>query len=140
MIISFLMNSLKGHTIRICLSLVDLIKTIARDRLSVIIVCLANTIDKNAIILKDLMITEAIEDMKQGDAKEIVTPKGTRIYVEIMAKGAEKGREEKTKVNTEYYGFDNNRISGITGSTWAGGFYPHPKPKGFKILAEEPLT
>lgn len=116
------------------ISLVDLIKTIARDRLSVIIVCLANTIDKNAIILKDLMITEAIEDMKQGDAKEIVTPKGTRIYVEIMAKVQKKAGKKRQKVNTEYYGFDNNRISGITGSdTWAVDSYPHP-PKHFKIL------
>lgn len=116
------------------ISLVDLIKTIARDRLSVVIVCLANTIDKNAIILKDLMITEAIEDMKQGDAKEIVTPKGTRIYVEIMAKVQKKAGKKRQKVNTEYYGFDNNRISGITGSdTWAVDSYPHP-PKHFKIL------
>ena len=116
------------------ISLVDLIKTIARDRLSVIIVCLANTIDKNAIILKDLMITEAIEDMKQGDAKEIVTPKGTRIYVEIMAKVQKKAGKKRQKVNTEYYGFDNNRISGITGSdTWAVDSYPHT-PKHFKIL------
>ena len=116
------------------ISLVDLIKTIARDRLSVVIVCLANTIDKNAIILKDLMITEAIEDMKQGDAKEIVTPKGTRIYVEIMAKVQKKAGKKRQKVNTEYYGFDNNRISGITGAdTWAVDSYPHP-PKHFKIL------
>lgn len=116
------------------ISLVDLIKTIARDRLSVVIVCLANTIDKNAIILKDLMITEAIEYMKQGDAKEIVTPKGTRIYVEIMAKVQKKAGKKRQKVNTEYYGFDNNRISGITGAdTWAVDSYPHP-PKHFKIL------
>lgn len=116
------------------ISLVDLIKTIARDRLSPVIILLANSIDKNAIILRDLMITDAIDDMKQGDAKEIVTPKGTRIYVEIMEKIQKKAGKKRQKVNTEYYGFDNNRISGITGSdTWAVDSFPHP-PKKFKII------
>lgn len=119
------------------ISLVDLIKTIARDRLSVIIICLANAIDKNAIILKDLMITDAIEDMEQGDAKKIVTPKGTKIYVEIMepiAKKDKKASTKRNKVNTEYYGFEHNRLSGITGAdTWAVDSFPHP-PKKFKIL------
>lgn len=116
------------------ISFVDLVKTIARDRLSVVLILLSNTIDRNAIILKDLMITEAIEDMKQGDAKVIVTPKGTKIYVEIMEKLQKKASNKRNKVNTEYYGFDNNRLSGITGSdTWAVDSYPHP-PKKFKII------
>jgi hypothetical protein len=116
------------------ISFVDLVKTIARDRLSVVLILLSNTIDRNAIILKDLMITEAIEDMKQGDAKVIVTPKGTKIYVEIMEKLQKKASNKRNRVNTEYYGFDNNRLSGITGSdTWAVDSYPHP-PKKFKII------
>ena len=116
------------------ITLVDLIKTIARDRLSPVIICLANTIDKNALIFRDLQVTEAVDNMKQGDAKEIITPQGTHIYVEILPKVEKKVNRGRKKVNKEYYGFDNNRIAGITGAdTWAVDSFPH-SPKQFKII------
>lgn len=115
--------------------LCDLIKTIARERQSVIICLSANTIDLQSPYFNELQIREKIENMSQGESLTVTTPKGTKVFVEILGKKTQKAGKKQTILNQLYYGFDNPKLASITGSdTWAMYNYPH-SPKDFKILS-----
>lgn len=112
----------------------NLCKTILRERQSGIICLAANTIDKYSPWLKELMISEEVETLGQGDHKLLTTPKGTRVYVEILGKKTAKAGIKQALFNKLYYGFDNPKLVSITGSdTWAMFNYPHT-PREFKII------
>lgn len=112
----------------------NLCKTILRERQSGIICLAANTIDKYSPWLKELMISEEVETLSQGDHKLLTTPKGTRVYVEILGKKTAKAGIKQALFNKLYYGFDNPKLVSITGSdTWAMFNYPHT-PREFKII------
>lgn len=112
----------------------DLCKTILRERQSGLILMSANTLDVHSEWFKETQINERVETMKQGDSEIITTPKGTRIFVEIMGKKLPKAERKRSVFNTLFYGFDNPKLASITGSdTWALYNYPHT-PTDFKIL------
>ena len=114
--------------------LCDLIKTISRARLSTFIVLSANTIDKNSPYMRELHINDLIDDFTQGDADIVTTPKGTKVYVEILGKREPKADKKQQILNKLYYGFSNPKLSSITGAdTWATFNYPHT-PRDFKII------
>jgi len=116
--------------------LCDLIKTIARARQSVMICLSANTIDLNSPYFNELQIRDKIENMTQGENAIVTTPKGTKVFVEILGKKTEKAGKKQALLNRLYYGFDNPKLASITGSdTWAMFNYPHT-PKEFKILSK----
>lgn len=116
--------------------LCDLIKTIARARQSVIICLSANTIDLNSPYFNELQIRDKIENMTQGDTEIVTTPKGTKVFVEILGKKTARAGKKQSIINKLYYGFDNPKLASITGSdTWAMYNYPHT-PKEFKILVK----
>lgn len=116
------------------LMLIDLISTIARQRQSVMIFMLANTIDRNTPYFNELEIIDELDDMAQGDNKIITTKLGTNIYVEILGKRKKESGKLQTEINKLYYGFSNKKISSVTGAdTWAVSQYPHT-PKDFRIL------
>lgn len=119
------------------ISLVDLIKTIARDRLSPIIFLSANTIDKFHPFFKELEISNIVEKLNFDDSTTIETPLGTRIYVELISKFTkdEKSNELKRKVNSLFYGFKNEKLASITGlDSWSINIYPHTPQEEFTIL------
>ena len=112
----------------------DLCKTILRERQSGLILMSANTLDVHSEWFKETQINERVETMKQGDSEIITTPKGTRIFVEILGKKLPKAERKRNVFNTLFYGFDNPKLASITGSdTWALYNYPHT-PTDFKIL------
>lgn len=112
----------------------DLVKTILRERASGLLCLASNTIDRLSPFFKELEISQRVETMEQGDQEIITTPKGTKIYVEILGKKPPKANRKQEKLNTMYYGFNNPRLASITGSTtWNIDNYPHT-PKDFKIL------
>lgn len=112
----------------------DLCKTILRERQSGLILMSANTLDVHSEWFKETQINERVETMKQGDSEIITTPKGTRIFVEILGKKLPKAERKRNVFNTLFYGFDNPKLASITGSdTWALYNYPHT-PIDFKIL------
>lgn len=116
--------------------LCDLIKTIARARQSVMICLSANTIDLNSPYFNELQIRDKIENMTQGENAIVTTPKGTKVFVEILGKKTEKAGKKQALLNRLYYGFDNPKLASITGSdTWAMFNYPHT-PKEFKIMSK----
>lgn len=64
----------------------DLLKTIFRSRVSGFVVMLANTINLNSQYFEEFEISRPVKLLKKGDKKEIVTERGTRIYIEIIEK------------------------------------------------------
>lgn len=115
--------------------LCDLIKTIARARQSVMICLSANTIDLQSPYFNELGIRDKIEDMSQGDTNIVTTPKGTKVFVEILGKKTQKAGKKQALLNKLYYGFDNPKLASITGSdTWAMYNYPHT-PTEFTIIS-----
>lgn len=103
----------------------DLIKTIARERRSVKIVCVANTIDRHSQWFHELMIHKDVMKMNtlDGESKMCTTPKGTKIWVNLIVNV--KRRERKTATNMLYFGFDNPAIASITGGDWSVENYQH---------------
>ena len=114
--------------------LCDLIKTIGRERKSPVICLCANTIDIQSPYFTELQIRDRIQNMVQGENELITTPKGTRVYFEILGKKVEKADKKQKELNRLFYGFDNPKLASITGaSTWAIDNYPHP-PKEFRTV------
>ena len=112
----------------------DLCKTILRERKSGVLVLSANTLDSQNQFLTEMMVRDTIEQMTQGDSATVTTPKGTKIFCEILGKKPPKANKKQQVFNTLYYGFDNPKLASITGAeTWAFYNYPHT-PTDFKII------
>lgn len=119
----------KNEFVQFC----DLLKTLLRDRSGAKIFMLSNTIDRHSPYFEEMLISDDILNMQQGDKKIITTPKNTNIYVEILGKNISKKRHF---LNMEYFGFDNPALASITGAeTWAFSNYQHlPDDIEIKIL------
>lgn len=116
------------------ISLVDLIKTIGRNRQSVIINALSNTIDLYSPYFSEWGIQDTVESMVMGDRIITHSPYGTQMFVEIVGEKIGNEKIKQTTVNKMYYGFKNPKLASITGSsTWAMYNYPHT-PEHFRIL------
>ena len=112
----------------------DLCKTILRERKSGILTLAANNLDKNSEWFNELQIRDKIENLTRGESSIVTTPKGTRVYVEMLGEKPPKANRKQQIFNQLYYGFENPKLASITGSdTWAMYNYPHT-PQEFKIL------
>lgn len=102
----------------------DLVSTIRRNRITPIIVMLANGIDANNAYFKELEINTEIRKMKTGEHKLITTELGTKIYFEIIGV---KRTSIKEKINSLFLGFKNPKLASITGGEQAFAFenVPH---------------
>lgn len=115
-----------GEFLRWC----QLLSTIKRYRVSTKIVMAANTINKHNLYFQEMNIRRLIQDIKVGEHKIIVTPKGTPVYVHFI--GLNKAATDKRQViNNLYFGFDNPHLSSIVGGAeWEISNYPHlPSPE-----------
>lgn len=109
-------------------SFMQLVKTIQRERRSVRIVMLSNNTDRESPYFSELEIYEEVRGLPMGCSTEKTTIKGTNIYIEYITASSEK-KEMLNKINSMYYGFQNKRISSITGEGW--DFKPCQRlPKG----------
>lgn len=103
----------------------DLFKTIFRDRLAGKIIMLANTIDKENQYFHELEIYDRVSEMEIGDNAMYTTDRGTNIYIEIVGTPVIL-KSRKKRFNKLFLGFNNTRLSGITGeTTWSVNNYPH---------------
>lgn len=102
----------------------DLVKTIIRERQSPIIIMLANTIDKHSQYFNELEIYEDIQNLSQGESKQVVTSQGTRVYIEILGKTIKK-QKKRDILNKLFFGFKNPQLASITGADWSIKNYPH---------------
>jgi hypothetical protein len=114
--------------------LCDLIKTISRERLSPMIFCLANNIDKNSPYFSEWGINTQIDRLQRGENEIVTTVFGTKLYVEMLGELTPKANRKREKINRLFYGFSNPKLSSITGlASWATYNYPHT-PENFKII------
>ena len=106
----------------------DLLKTIARDRECVKIVCLANTIDRHNQYFHELAIHKEVQKMDavSGEEKIITSPLGTKICVTLLVNVNRSVKKKRT--NILYFGFDNPALASITGGSWAVNNYQHCIP------------
>lgn len=103
--------------------LLDLIKTIKRDRLSTVVVMLANTTEVTSEYFDELQIREYIEKMTVGQSRTVTTEQGTNIYIEFIENKRDK--EEKKEEKEKFFGFKNAKVKAIDGTDWVFNEYPH---------------
>ena len=117
----------------------DLLSTIIRKRRSAMIFMLANTLSKTSPYFREMMITREIDKISRGQDAYIQTPKGTRIYVEMLGAQAPQAQTQQTAINTLYFGFDNELLVSITGDAdWALYNYPHtPQSDDYTVLDQK---
>ena len=99
----------------------DLTKTIGRDRDSIKIILLANTIDPYAPIFEEIEGQNIIETMEIGTHEQYLTHGGTPVYLELCGNQ----NPERARINSLFYGFKNPKLRSITGGGWAMNNYPH---------------
>lgn len=98
----------------------DLVKTIQRERQSLKIVMLSNTLDVHNQYFHELEIFGTISKMNVGDKRDVITDGGTSIHINFIEPNM-KLKEKKSISNMLYYGFKNPKLNAITGlnGTWA---------------------
>lgn len=110
----------------------DLLRTIFRNRISGIVVMLANTINLNSQYFEEFEISRAVKQLRKGEKKEIITERGTRIFIEIL--DVKKTQTKRSLMNELFFGFSNPKLAAITGSdVWAFEAVPHIMPKSEQI-------
>ena len=109
----------------------DLTKTIIRSRLSPIIFMCANTISVTSQYFEELEISREVKRLQLGEKKEVVTERGTRIYIELVdPKSLSKTDSKIGIINSLFYGFKNPKLASITGGElFAFESVPHILPK-----------
>lgn len=96
----------------------DLTKTIIRSRQSPIIGVLCNTLSDvvTSPFFEELEVSKDVKKLRSGEHKIIDTPRGTRIYMELLEPETTKqGQARKSLVNRLFYGFNNPKLASITG-------------------------
>lgn len=101
-------------------------KTLSRERTDIYQILISNTTDINHPFLRELGLGQIAKKIKRGQNRLVQLEKGTILRFEmfgnIMEESAQKTR---AIVNALYYGYDNPRISVITGEgqDWGTNYY-----------------
>lgn len=112
----------------------DLLKTLIRDRLSPVIVLSANTINKQSIWFDEFTIKKDIANMEIGQSKVVAIPTGTSINAHLI--GASNRNTQKKLNNSLFFGFNNSKLSSITGDNWAMDLVPHIPKQQHDVLSK----
>lgn len=106
----------------------DLLKTLFRNRVTGIVVLLANTINLNSQYFEEFEISRPVKQLHKGDRKEIVTERGTKIYIEVL--DVKRTENKRSLMNELFFGFKNPQLNAITGGdVWAFDSVPHIPPR-----------
>lgn len=112
----------------------DLIKTIQRERQTVKVVMLANTLDIHSQYFHELEIFDTLQQMELGDYKQVITDLGTKIYIKLLSPDKVL-KTNKSISNRLYYGFKNTKLNAITGRGWNIEVAQHiPKNLEYTVL------
>jgi len=101
-------------------------KTLARERADIFQILISNTTNINHPYLKELGLSQIAKRIRRGENKLVQLQKGTIIRFEMFGNiKEEKAQQLRAVVNTLYYGFDNPKISVITGegNDWGSNTY-----------------
>lgn len=96
----------------------DLLKTIQRDRQSVKVALLANTIDIHCQYFHEFEVFDDVSTMEVGEYRRVTTDGGTNISLRILSPDKVL-KENKSISNKLYYGFKNPKLNAITGGGWS---------------------
>lgn len=100
----------------------DLVKTIVRERQTPIIFMLGNTLDRYHQYFAEMELLNVSTSMPLGQHTEVITSKGTPIYIEFPTR---EKTPEKLTLNKIFFGFRNKKLGAITGDNWAITPYQH---------------
>ena len=103
--------------------LYNIISTLVRERETVKIIFLSNTIDRTHWIFDEFPLREIIDTLEEGQIVKFTTELGMRFYVEFVYH--EETRKRKEFVNRHIFGFKNNKLNAIKGGGWNMKLYPH---------------
>lgn len=111
----------------------DLLSTIIRKRKCAKIFLLANTISIVSPYFREFEVYQKIKTAKAGQSFLMKTERGTDVFFEIIQN---KETSLKAEINRRYFGFNNERLASITGSsTYAISIAQHiPRGKWPKVI------
>lgn len=109
----------------------NLLSTIIRKRTTAKIYLLANLVDITCPYLVEMGIHDIVKSMKFGDFKQL-TNGDTVLNICLLPPPDEKGN----KFNKYFSPWNNNKLTGITGSKgiWAMKMYPHAPHDEFVVI------
>lgn len=111
---------------------IHLHKTIVRERLSDKIFIVGNTIDRNNIWYRQLMIQNKVRKLKNGQSEIVFTPEKMPIYIAFLEN---KMPEKRKYFNKLHYGFNNPELNAIIGNgEWNVKMYPLTKELSNKTI------
>lgn len=111
----------EGEFIHFC----QLIATLRRERISLKIFMLSNTISPYNQYLQELGISTQLATMKKGQHAIITSQLGTKVYCALLDVAMHKTKEFDRKA-LSYFGFENESLRSLYGGEW--------EIKGFKHL------
>ena len=103
------------------ITLMDIHKTIGRNRKELKCCLLANTTNYYHEFFREFLIQDEVLNTKVNHSFIKKTPLGTRVYYKMIGDKD----PQRSQINVEYYGFNNPRLKSITGGDWAVNSYPH---------------
>ena len=109
------------YTVNEFVTFQDLVKTIIRERFSPVVIMLANSTNIYNMYLQEMDIQSEFARIDDGSHFIHATKKGTKIYGERVGVRSQR----RAELNTNFFGFDNARLSAITGGDWVLGSFPH---------------
>ena len=94
----------------------DILSTLFRDRLGCKVIMLSNTLDKDDRYFDELLLRDFITYSDQGDSTLVVSPKGTKVYCELLDQ--RKIARKNQQIISEYFDLSVRGIEAITGEGW----------------------
>ena len=123
-----------------------LFSTVKRRRQCARVIYLANTIRFTSQWYREFMIQNVLKEMRLGDRRMVTTPKGTKMFIELVEPKAKQRILEDAAL---YFGFDNPDLLSIVGTdvAWALPMVPRIKyeeddkilTKKIRVMAEDEL-
>lgn len=105
-------------------NLCQLISTIRRDRMSVNIYMVANTITPYSKYFTEMNLEKIIHKLKPSDRVIAKTPLNMVVFIEWIK--TKKSISEKIRSNNiQYFGFENGGMNSIIGGNWEVKNFPH---------------
>ena len=105
----------------------QLIATLRRERISVKIIMMSNTISPYNQYLQELGITTTLAQMHKGQQAIITSALGTKVYCSLLEVGMHQTKDFDRKA-LSYFGFENESLRALYGGDW--------EIKGFKHLPQ----
>lgn len=117
----------------------QLIATLRRERISLKIIMLSNTISPYNQYLQELGIATQLAVMHKGQRILFTTDLGTKVYAELLDVAMHKTKEFDRKA-LSYFGFENEGLRSLYGGEWEiKGFRHLPHSDARKIQKEAML-